>query len=53
VYGVGMGGGVDLDPAVDLEERLRTVCGHLNVLNAQLVELAGEALATGSWQGWG
>jgi hypothetical protein len=47
------GGGVDLDPAVDVEERLRTVCGHLNVLNAQLVELAGEALATGSWQGTG
>ena len=27
-----------------IEERLRTVCGHLNVLNAQLVELAAEAL---------
>ena len=37
----------------DIEERLRAVCGHLNVLNAQLVELAAEALATGSWQGWG
>ena len=54
VYGVGMtGGGVELDPAVDIEERLRTVCGHLNVLNAQLVELAGEALTSGSWQGHG
>ena len=49
-----MGGmSVELDPAVDIEERLRTVCGHLNVLNAQLVELAAEALATGAWQGWG
>jgi hypothetical protein len=46
-------GGVELDPAVDIEERLRTVCGHLNVLNAQLVELAAEALATGAWQGMG
>jgi hypothetical protein len=53
VYGVGMGGGVVLDPDVDIEERLRTVCGHLNVLHAQLVELAAEALATGSWQGTG
>ena len=54
MYGVGMtGGGVELDPAVDIEERLRTVCGHLNVLNAQLVELAGEALTSGSWQGTG
>ena len=41
------------DPAVDIEERLRTVCGHLNVLNAQLVELAAEALETGSWHGCG
>ncbi len=29
------------------------VCGHLNVLNAQLVELAAEALESGSWEGWG
>ena len=48
-----MGGGVELDPAVDIEERLRTVCGHLNVLNAQLVELAAEAMETGSWHGCG
>ena len=49
-----MGGmSVELDPAIDIEERLRTVCGHLNVLNAQLVELAAEAMATGAWQGWG
>jgi prepilin-type processing-associated H-X9-DG protein len=54
VYGAKMAvGGVELDPAVDIEERLRTVCGHLNVLNAQLVELAAEALATGAWQGMG
>ena len=48
-----MNGGAELDPGVDIEERLRTVCGHLNVLNAQLVELAAEALVTGAWQGWG
>jgi hypothetical protein len=48
-----MNGGAELDPGVDIEERLRTVCGHLNVLNAQLVELAAEALETGAWQGWG
>ena len=29
------------------------MCGHLNVLNAQLVELAAEALAKDSWAVWG
>ena len=52
-----MGVVVGLDPGsgaeVDIEVRLRDVCGQLNVLNAQLVELAAEALATGSWAGWG
>ncbi|MET0458366.1 MAG: DUF222 domain-containing protein, partial [Ilumatobacteraceae bacterium] len=52
-----MDGDVQALPAdvqgLDIEERLRAVCGHLNVLNAQLVELTAEALATGSWQGWG
>jgi hypothetical protein len=43
----------DEEPVLDIEDRLRAVCGHLNVLNAQLVELTAEALATGSWQGWG
>ena len=37
----------------DIEERLRTVCGHLNVLHAQLVELAAEAMETEAWAGWG
>ncbi len=45
--------GAELDPNVDIEERLRTVCGHLNVLNAQLVELAAEALMTEAWAGCG
>ena len=45
--------GAVLDAGEDIEVRLRGVCGHLNVLHAQLVELAAEALATGSWQGWG
>ena len=48
-----MTGGAELDPDVDIEERLRTVCGHLNVLNAQLVELAAEALVTEAWAGCG
>ena len=48
-----MSAGAELDPSIDIEERLRTVCGHLNVLNAQLVELTAEALKTGAWQGWG
>ena len=29
------------------------MCGQLNVLNAQLVALAAEALETGSWHGCG
>jgi hypothetical protein len=37
----------------DVEDRLQTVCGQLNVLHAQLVDLAAEALATGCWEGWG
>ena len=52
-----MDGDVHTHPAdeqgLDIEERLRAVCGHLNVLNAQLVELAAEALETGAWQVWG
>src|SRR5262245_39685983 len=37
----------------DVEARLQAVCGQLNVLHAQLVDLAAEALATGCWEGWG
>jgi hypothetical protein len=33
----------------DLEDRLRVVCGHLNVLHAELVELMAEALEAGVW----
>ena len=36
-----------------IEDRLRAVCGHLNVLHAELVALAAEALATGAWAGDG
>src|ERR687892_2311339 len=43
----------DLEPVAGIEGRLREICGHLNVLHAQLVEVAAEALATGCWQGWG
>jgi hypothetical protein len=41
------------EPSASVEDRLRAVCGHLNVLHAQLVGLAAEALATGCWQGDG
>jgi hypothetical protein len=40
-------------PADDIEDRLREICGHLNVLHGQLVELTAEAAESGSWQGWG
>ena len=46
-----MTGGAEVDSNLDIEERLRAVCGHLNVLHPQLVELTAEALETGSWQG--
>ena len=32
---------------------MRVVCGQLNVLNAELVALAAEAMETGSWHGCG
>jgi Domain of unknown function (DUF222)/HNH endonuclease len=41
------------EPVTGIEDRLREICGHLNVLHAQLVEVAAEALETGCWQGWG
>ena len=37
----------------DLEERIATVVGHLNVLHAELVGLVAEAAATGAWAGDG
>jgi hypothetical protein len=40
-------------PVVSVEDRLRAVCGHLNVLHAELVALAAEALETGCWGGLG
>jgi len=40
-------------PEVSVEDRLRAVCGHLNVLHAELVALAAEALETGCWEGFG
>ena len=46
-------GGVDSAAAAPIEDRLRAVCGHLNVLHAELVALAAEALATGAWAGDG
>jgi HNH endonuclease len=43
----------DAEPVADIEDRLRAVCGQLNVLHAQLVEVAAEAMESGAWQGWG
>jgi hypothetical protein len=42
-----------IEPVASVEERLRAVCGHLNVLHAELVALAAEALETGCWEGIG
>jgi Domain of unknown function (DUF222) len=57
VYGVAMAVATVTDPVVEpaaeLEDRLQSVCGQLNVLHAELVDLAAEALATGCWEGWG
>ena len=36
-----------------LDERLATACGQLNACYAHLVELLGEAISSGSWQGYG
>jgi hypothetical protein len=51
--GVDPGEVVPTAPATSIEDRLREVCGQLNVLHAQLVELAAEAAATGAWHGTG
>jgi len=42
-----------VEPEASVEDRLRAVCGHLNVLHAELVALAAEALETGCWEGFG
>lgn len=34
---------------LDIETRLRTICGHLNALHAQLVDITAEAMTTGCW----
>ena len=41
------------EPVASIEDRMREVCGQLNVLHARLVELAAEALETGAWHGCG
>lgn len=51
--GVDPGEVVPTAPAASIEDRLREVCGQLNVLHAQLVELAAEAAQTGAWHGAG
>src|SRR5215216_2661357 len=38
------------DRSVDIEDRLREVCGTLNLVQGQLVEVVAEALETGAWQ---
>jgi hypothetical protein len=36
-----------------LEGELADVCGHLNALNARLVELTADAMESGAWSQWG
>jgi len=38
------------DRSVDIEDRLRDVCGTLNLAQAHLVEVVAEAFETGAWQ---
>ena len=47
------GDGVDHEPVEGIEVRLRAVCGHLNVLHSQLIELAAEAIESRAWEGEG
>src|SRR4051794_16397667 len=37
----------------DLQQRIAEICGHLNVLHAQLVDTVVEALDGGLWEQWG
>jgi hypothetical protein len=41
------------EPVASVEDRLRDVCGQLNLLHAELVALTAEALETTCWQGHG
>ena len=40
-------------PGPSLDERIAAACGQLNACYAHLVELLGEVIASGSWQGYG
>ena len=53
MYGVAMTLAAVSEPVAPIEDRVREVCGQLNVLHARLVELASEALETGAWHGCG
>jgi hypothetical protein len=44
---------MDEDAAVALQTRMADICGHLNVLHAQLVEAVVEALDGDLWMQWG
>jgi hypothetical protein len=44
---------MDEAAAIALQTRMADLCGHLNVLHAQLVEAAVEALDGDLWQQWG
>jgi hypothetical protein len=45
--------GMDDGAVTALQERMADLCGHLNVLHAQLVETVVEALDNDLWQQWG
>lgn len=44
---------MDEAAATALESRIAEMCGHLNVLHAQVVEAVVEALDGGLWEQWG
>jgi hypothetical protein len=39
--------------AIALEARMAVLCGHLNVLHAQLVDAVVDSLEGGLWEQWG
>ena len=43
---------VEIEP-LPLDGRIASACGHLNAAWARLVELVGEVIATGAWEGIG
>lgn len=44
---------MDEAAAIALQTRMADLCGHLNVVHAQLVDAVVEALDGGLWEQWG